>query len=124
MRIAVVQGPSPAGATEEAAASLRRSLAAAASGDVRVAVFPERCPPGCDLQDPGIGASTAEEWDTTLGPLAAEGDLASTGGSCLVSADDTVLAEAGLGPALLIADLMPPDPTRLSRQSRDFRPVE
>ncbi len=54
----------------------------------------------------------------------AEGDLTYTGGSCLVSADGTILAQAGPGPALLIADLIPPDPARLSTQGADFRPVE
>jgi predicted amidohydrolase len=53
-----------------------------------------------------------------------EGDLAYTGGSCLVAADGRVLAMAGPGPALLAADLLPPDPALVSTQARDFRPVE
>lgn len=251
MRIAVVQDPSPAGATERALASLTSSLTAAAARGAQVALFPELYLPGYNVPDPGVGARTAEGWDAHLGPLAAkagcalavglaerdgealynsamawgadgrrlalyrktqlygarekhffvpgdqlvtfdldgtstallicydvefppllrtladrgvrlvlcptanmqpfthvptvtvpaqavihgvaiayanhcgsEGDLTYTGGSCLVTADATVLAQAGPGPALLIADLMPADPARLSTQGRDYRPVE
>ncbi len=251
MRIAVVQDPSPAGATERALASLTSSLTAAAARGAQVALFPELYLPGYNVPDPGVGARTAEGWDALLGPLAAkagcalaiglaerdgaalyntamvwgadgrrlalyrktqlygarekhffvpgdrlvtfdldgtstallicydvefpqllrtladrgvrlilsptanmqpfthvpsatvpaqavihgvaiayanhcssEGDLTYTGGSCLVSADATVLAQAGPGPALLIADLLPADPARLSTQGRDYRPVE
>jgi len=251
MRIAVVQDPSPAGATERALASLRSSLLAAAAAGARVTLFPELFLPGYNVPDPGVGARTAAAWDAVFGPLAAEagcavavglaereggclfnsamawdaggrrlalyrktqlygarekrffepgdrlvtfdldgtraallicydvefpellrdlaargvrlvlcptanmqpfvhvpavtvpaqavihgvaiayanhcgteGDLTYTGGSCLVAADATVLAQAGPGPALLIADLLPADPARLSTQGRDFRPVE
>jgi predicted amidohydrolase len=53
-----------------------------------------------------------------------ESEFAYTGGSRLVSADGTVLAMAGPGPALVIAALLPADPALLSTQARDFRPVE
>lgn len=251
MRIAVVQGPSPAGATDRALASLKQSLAAAAAAGARVVLFPELYLPGYNVADPAADARTARDWDAALGPLAAvtgcalvvgvaerdgdalynsaiawdaggrrlalyrktqlygererrlfrpgdryatfdldgtsaallicydiefpplvrelsdrgvrlilcptanmqpfahvptltvpaqavmhgvaiayanhcgaEGDLTYTGGSCLVAADGTALAQAGPGPALLIADLLPPDPARLSTQARDLRPVE
>lgn len=251
MRIAVVQDPSPAGATDRALASLRSSLQAAAAAGARVAVYPELYLPGYNVPDPGTGARSAEDWDAVLGPLAAaagcalavglaerdgerlfnsamawgadgrrlalyrktqlygpreqrlfvpgnrlaifdlegtktallicydvefpellrtlsrrgvglvlcptanmepfrhvpvltvpaqavihgvaiayanhcgsEGDLTYTGGSCLVSADATILAQAGPGPALLVADLLPADPARLSTQAHDYRPVE
>lgn len=52
-----------------------------------------------------------------------EGDLDYSGGTCLIGADGAVLATAGPGPALLIADLLAPDPALLSHQAADFRPV-
>lgn len=251
MRIAVVQGPSPGGAAEEALSSLARSLRAAAAAGADVAVFPELFLPGYNVEDPALGARDAAGWDAMLGPLAAEtgcalavglaerdgetlfnsafvwgqngkrlahyrktqlygeregrlfspgnrhavfelagmrlallicydvefpplvrtlaergvglilcptanmlpfthvptitvpaqavihgvaiayanhcgteGDLTYTGGSCIVGADASILAQAGPGPAILIADLVPSDPARLSTQARDFRPIE
>jgi 5-aminopentanamidase len=251
MRIAVVQGPSPAGATDRALVTLRQALMAAAAAGAQLAVFPELFLPGYNVPDPAVGARSAAEWDALLGPLAAdsgcglavgvaerdgdslfnaalvwdargdrlalyrktqlfgarerqhftrgdrlitfifagvpaallicydiefaplvatlaargtrlilcptanmlpfahvpaitvpaqavnhavavayanhcgtEGDLTYTGGSCLVGADGIVLAQAGPGPALLVADILPTDPARLSTQAADFRPVE
>lgn len=251
MRIAIVQGVSPAGAEDRALAALTASLQAAAAAGAQVVVLPELFLPGYNVADPGGGARDAAGWDDLLGPLAAragcalavgvaerdsaalfnaamiwgpdgrrlalyrktqlygererrlfapgerlavfdlagvrtallicydvefppllrmladrgiglilcptanmqpfahvpaltvpaqaaihglaiayanhcgrEGDLAYTGGSRLVSADGTVLAMAGPGPALLIADLLPADPALLSTQARDYRPVE
>jgi predicted amidohydrolase len=51
----------------------------------------------------------------------AEGDLAYVGGSQIVGPHGEVLAQAGMGPALLIADLPARDPARLSTQSADLR---
>jgi predicted amidohydrolase len=251
MRIAIVQGASPAGATDRAVASLRQALAAAAAAGAQLAVFPELYLPGYNVPDPAVGARSADEWDSLLGPLAAEtacalavglaerdGDvlynsalvwgaggerlalyrktqlfgarerhhfargerlvtfdlagvpaallicydiefaplvaalaargtrlilcptanmqpyahvpavtvpsqavnhavaiayanqcgseanLTYTGGSCLVGADGTVLAQAGPGPALLVADFLPTNTARLSTQVADFRSVE
>lgn len=50
-----------------------------------------------------------------------EHDLTYVGGSMIVGPHGEVLAQAGTGPALLIADLPAPDSTRLSTQSADFR---
>lgn len=50
-----------------------------------------------------------------------EGDLTYTGGSQITGPHGEVLALAGEGAALLIADLPPRDPARLSTQSADFR---
>ncbi len=251
MRIAIAQGPSPAGSEDRALSALAASLDAAAAAGARAALFPELYLPGYNVADPGAGARDAAGWDALLGPFAAkagcalalgvaerdgaalfnsamvwgaegrrlalyrktqlygarerrlfapgdrlalfdlagvrtallicydvefppllrtladrgaglilcptanmqpfahvpaltvpaqaaihgiaiayanhcgrEGDLAYTGGSRLVSADGTVLAMAGPGPALLVADLAPADPALLSTQARDFRPVE
>ena len=251
MRVAIVQGPSPAGATDRGLTSLRQALMAAAAAGAQVAVFPELYLPGYNVADPAVGARSAAEWDTVLGPLAAdaacalavglaerdgddlynsalvwgaggerlalyrktqlfgererhhftpgdrlvafdlagvpaallicydlefaplvatlaargtrlilcptanmlpfthvpaitvpaqavnhgvaiayanhcgaEADLTYTGGSCLVGADGVVLAQAGPGPALLVADILPTSPARLSTQAADFRPVE
>ena len=251
MRIAVVQGPSPAGATDRALASLRQALMAASAAGAQLAVFPELYLPGYNVPDPAVGARSAAEWDALLGPLAADtacalavgvaerdgdglynsalvwgvggerlalyrktqlfgarerhhftrGDrqvtfvfggvpaallicydiefaplvaalaargtrlilcptanmlpfthvpvitvpsqavnhavaiayanhcgtedrLTYTGGSCLVGADGIVLAQAGPGPAFLVADILPTNLARLSTQVADFRPVE
>ena len=51
----------------------------------------------------------------------AEGDLTYTGGSVIVGPHGEVLARAGQGPALLIADLPLRDPARLSTQATDLR---
>ena len=54
----------------------------------------------------------------------AEGDLTYAGGSVIVGRDGTVLAQAGPGPALLVADLdHPADPALLSTQAADRRPA-
>ena len=53
----------------------------------------------------------------------AEGDLAYVGGSVIVGPHGEVLAQAGAGPALLVADLPAPDPARLSTQAEDFRRI-
>jgi predicted amidohydrolase len=52
-----------------------------------------------------------------------EGDLIYCGGSVIVGADGAVLAQAGPGPALLVADVIPPDPRLLQTQVADYRPV-
>ena len=53
-----------------------------------------------------------------------EGDLTYAGGSLIVNRDGCVLAQAGPGPALLVADLdHPADPALASTQGADFRPV-
>ncbi|MDZ4311294.1 MAG: nitrilase-related carbon-nitrogen hydrolase [Cypionkella sp.] len=52
-----------------------------------------------------------------------EGDLSYAGGSLIVGADGEVLAQAGMGPALLIADVPRVDPARLSSQARDYRAI-
>ncbi len=49
-----------------------------------------------------------------------EGDLTYAGGSVICGPHGEVLARAGQGPALLIADLPPPDPDRLSTQRQDL----
>lgn len=51
----------------------------------------------------------------------AEGDLAYVGGSLIAGPHGEVLAQAGDHPALLIADIPPRDPARLSTQSADLR---
>lgn len=52
-----------------------------------------------------------------------EGDLTYVGGSLIAGPHGEILAQAGEGPALLIADLPPRDPARLSTQSADLRLV-
>lgn len=53
----------------------------------------------------------------------AEGDLTYCGGSVIAGADGAVLAAAGPGPALLVADVVAPDPRLLQTQVADYRPV-
>ena len=50
-----------------------------------------------------------------------EGDLRYTGGSLIAGPHGEILAQAGEGPALLVADLPDPDPSRLSSQAADLR---
>lgn len=52
-----------------------------------------------------------------------EGDLTYVGSSLIAGPHGEVLAQAGAGPALLIADLPEDDPARLSTQFRDLRKV-
>ena len=52
-----------------------------------------------------------------------EGNLTYVGGSLIAGPHGEVLAQAGVGPALLIVDLPDLDPARLSTQAHDFRKV-
>ena len=52
-----------------------------------------------------------------------EGDLTYAGGSLIAGAHGEVLAQAGPTPALLVADLPPPNRAYLSTQAIDFRSV-
>jgi nitrilase len=251
MKLALYQGPSPAGATADGLATLGRMLLAAGTAGARMAVFPEVFLPGYNVADPGSAARSLADWAEVLSALArtagcgvtvgvaerdgtqlfnsaialgpdgtllshyrktqlygsrekrlyepgtshamfdfegcriallicydiefaplirdlegrgaqlilcptanmqpfthvacltvpaqavnhavaiayanycgSEGDLTYCGGSVLVGADGAVHARAGLAEALLIADLPDPDPSLLSTQLDDFRPVE
>ena len=53
-----------------------------------------------------------------------EGDLSYIGGSLIAGPHGEVLAQAGQGPALLIADIPDRDPALLSTQAADFRKVD
>ncbi|MFM7445750.1 MAG: nitrilase-related carbon-nitrogen hydrolase, partial [Tabrizicola sp.] len=50
-----------------------------------------------------------------------EGDLAYVGGSLIAGPHGEVLAQAGEHPALLIADIPPVDPARITTQAQDLR---
>ena len=52
-----------------------------------------------------------------------EGNLTYVGGSLIAGPHGEVLAQAGVGPALLIVELPGLDPARLSTQAQDFRKV-
>jgi predicted amidohydrolase len=52
-----------------------------------------------------------------------DGDLTYLGGSLIAGPHGEILAQAGPGPALLIADLPPHDPARLTSQSADLRVI-
>lgn len=52
-----------------------------------------------------------------------EGDLTYAGGSVIAGPHGEVLAQAGQTASLLIADIPPRDPSRLTSQSRDYRPI-
>lgn len=52
-----------------------------------------------------------------------EGDLTYVGLSTIAGPHGEILAQAGETPALLIADIPPRDPARLSTQSADFRAI-
>ncbi|MCX7889405.1 MAG: nitrilase [Rhodobacteraceae bacterium] len=51
----------------------------------------------------------------------AEGDLTYCGESLVANADGTVVARAGAGEAMLVADLPAPDPALMSTQAHDLR---
>lgn len=70
MKLALYQGPSPAGATENAMATLGRVLNAAGAAGARMAVFPEVFLPGYNVPDPGQGARSTADWVESLAPLA------------------------------------------------------
>ncbi|MEZ5797252.1 MAG: nitrilase-related carbon-nitrogen hydrolase [Paracoccaceae bacterium] len=53
----------------------------------------------------------------------AEGDLTYVGGSLVAGPHGEVLAQAGDAPALLVAEVPPRDPARLSTQSADLRGI-
>jgi predicted amidohydrolase len=53
----------------------------------------------------------------------AEGDLTYVGGSLIAGPHGEILAQAGEHPALLVTDLPPRDPARLSTQSTDLRAI-
>ena len=69
MKLALYQGPSPAGATEEGLATLGRMLLAAGTAGARMAVFPEVFLPGYNVADPGSAARTTAEWGEAIAPL-------------------------------------------------------
>ena len=53
-----------------------------------------------------------------------EGDLDYCGGSLVVAPDGAILAQAGPGQAMLVADLSrQPDPRMLQTQLADYRPL-
>lgn len=52
-----------------------------------------------------------------------EGDLTYAGGSVIVGPHGEILAQAGMGPTILIADLPVRDSARLSTQGKDYRAV-
>ena len=52
-----------------------------------------------------------------------EGDLSYVGGSLITGPHGEVLAQAGDHPALLIADIPPPDPQRMTTQASDLRRI-
>ncbi len=52
-----------------------------------------------------------------------EGDITYVGGSLMVAADGGIVAQAGRGPAMLIADMPVVARALLSTQADDFRPV-
>ena len=69
MKLALYQGPSPAGATEDGLATLGRMLLAAGTAGARMAVFPEVFLPGYNVADPGSAARTTAEWGEAIAPL-------------------------------------------------------
>lgn len=52
-----------------------------------------------------------------------EGDCSYFGLSVITGPHGKVMAQAGAGPALLVADIPPPEPTRMTTQARDKRVI-
>lgn len=70
MRLAMYQGPSPAGDVAAGLETLGRMLGAAGRAGARMAVFPEVFLPGYNAADPAGGARSAAAWSEVLAPLA------------------------------------------------------
>jgi predicted amidohydrolase len=71
MRLALHQGPSPAGDPEAAFAAIDRTLAAAAAAGARMAVFPELFLPGYNCADiPALAQPLDGPWGARLATLA------------------------------------------------------
>jgi nitrilase len=71
MKLALHQGPSPAGDTEAAFAAIDRTLAAAAAAGARMAVFPELFLPGYNFDDiPARAQPLDGPWGARLAALA------------------------------------------------------
>ena len=69
MKLALYQGPSPAGATQDGLATLGRMLRAAGAAGARMALFPEVFLPGYNVADPASGARSLADWAEVLSPL-------------------------------------------------------
>jgi 5-aminopentanamidase len=104
MKLALYQGPSPAGATEDGLATLGRMLLAAGAAGARMAVFPEVFLPGYNVADPGSAARSLADWAAVLAPLARTAGCGVTVG----------VAEADGGQLFNSAIALGPDGTLLS----------
>ncbi|PZR00249.1 MAG: nitrilase [Cereibacter sphaeroides] len=69
MKLAVYQGPSPAGSVDDGLLVIRRTLGAAGFAGAGMAVFPEVFLPGYNVTDPGEGARTVADWVKALAPM-------------------------------------------------------
>jgi nitrilase len=69
MKLALYQGPSPAGATQDGLATLGRMLRAAGAAGARMALFPEVFLPGYNVADPGSAARTTGQWGAAIAPM-------------------------------------------------------
>ena len=116
MKLALYQGPSPAGATEDGLATLGRMLLAAGAAGTRMAVFPEVFLPGYNVADPGLAARSLADWAAVLAPLARTAGCGVTVG----------VAEADGGQLFNSAIALGPDGTLLShyRKTQLYGPRE
>jgi nitrilase len=116
MRLALYQGPSPAGATDAGLALIDRMLRAAGAAGARMAVFPELFLPGYNFPDPGQGARSLGAWHSALAPLARAAGCGVTAG----------VAEAAQGALFNAALAIGPDGQLLShyRKTQLFGPRE
>ena len=80
MKIALYQGPSPAGQVEAGLAVIARMLGAAGAAGAAMAVFPEVFLPGYNTADPAAGARSRDDWVAALAPLAIAAGCAVTVG--------------------------------------------
>jgi 5-aminopentanamidase len=98
MKLALYQGPSPSGATEDGLATLARVLRAAGIAGARMAVFPELFLPGYNVADPGQGARSVADWVATLGPLARDAKCGMTVGVAEREGEQLYNAAFAIGP--------------------------
>jgi nitrilase len=97
VKLAIYQGPSPAGAIDTALGIIDRVLTAAGAAGARMAVLPEVFLPGYNVADPGKAARAIEDWAGLLRPLARRAGCGVTLGVAELAGDKIYNAALAIG---------------------------